>query len=794
MRKWLFILSACMLLPPAAGALELARGGKTEYKIVYASDDEKEAADELKLHLDQITGAAFPVEKESPSAAGPAIWLGDTAFARKQGFESSKLAPEEWVIRDFGKELVIVGGRRHAVQLGVYDLLETQFGCRWYAWDTTVIPKNPNLSLNGINIRKQPSFDSREIFDDYLQARALKPELLEKMRAYHKRIGASGSFGFRKYWPRYSERYYACHNFYYFVNPKKYFKEHPEYFSMNREGKRVHGTIGPDMQGGNFCLTHPEVRNIAAAKMLETIELDRKTLPPRRWPDIYNMTPMDVDMDLCLCPTCAALEKKEGKMGLLLDFINDIARRVYRKYPDVLIETFSYVSFCEPPASIRPEKNVMVQWCNLYGYNDCYRPITHPINAGQKAQFDRWVKTGAKLAIWAYWNMADYCFNPPRVETMVDAIAPELRYYHKNGVIKFFTQMQLLEGDNMPNFYPLQDYLGLKLMRDLSLDENKLIADFMKAYFGPAEKPMSSFLNRLRKAVAAVPERMTSNNRGRSYCTEAFMRQTWNELEQAYSLTKPGTIYRDHVEREMLSPMFVILTNTDWKIGDREKMQSHYVAIRERLLDNYVKNARSAKKLREKLRADLNCFIKLNLPVPEQFKGREVRILGWTKMKWPHGVGFPDQFVEDPDSVVGKAMITPKPSKHRTGETLHSLVKQGTGSMYSTAVGIYDFASRAAIARDLKDEIAEDEKYHWYKVGTYKLRQGAFVWIFFWNCQCLLESAWQPDDGMPELNDWEVWVSLKFTGPAYAEGSKQPDRIWWDQVLLVRPEKKAGKR
>ena len=92
MRKWLSILAVCMFLPQVSGALELARGGKTEYKIVYASDDEKEAADELKLHLDQITGAVFPVEKESPSVSGPAIWLGDTAFARKRGLESSKLA------------------------------------------------------------------------------------------------------------------------------------------------------------------------------------------------------------------------------------------------------------------------------------------------------------------------------------------------------------------------------------------------------------------------------------------------------------------------------------------------------------------------------------------------------------------------------------------------------------------------------------------------------------------------------------------------------------------------------
>ena len=165
MKRCLFILTACMLL--AAGAQELARRGKTEYKIVYASEYEKEAAEELKLHLDQITGADFPIVMDKDAVKGPAIWLGNTAFARKQGIDSTKLAPEEWLIRNYGKDLIITGGKRHGTQNGVYDLLETQFGCRWYAWDTTEIPKNPNLTLKSVNIRKQPSFDSREIFDDY---------------------------------------------------------------------------------------------------------------------------------------------------------------------------------------------------------------------------------------------------------------------------------------------------------------------------------------------------------------------------------------------------------------------------------------------------------------------------------------------------------------------------------------------------------------------------------------------------------------------------------------------------
>ena len=358
----------------------------------------------------------------------------------------------------------------------------------------------------------------------------------------------------------------------------------------------------------------------------------------------------------------------------------------------------------------------------------------------------------------------------------------------------YFAEFQVPEGDNMQNFAPLQSYLRLKLMWDVSLDEKKLIADFMKAYFGPAEKPMTAFLNRLRKAVAAVKERMNSVNPSRPYCTEGFMRECWKDLEQAYSLTELGTIYRDHVEREMLSPMFVILRNTDWKIGDREKMIARYTSIRERLLKEYNTDSKPAKgrqkQMREKLRSDLNCFIKLNLPVPEQFKNRKVKMLGWPALRWANGIGYPDQFVDDPDSVTGKAMITPKPRKGRNGATIHSLVKPGIGSMYSTATGVVDRASKSTIALDLKDEAAEDEKYHWYKIGVSRIFPGSFIWIYYWRCQCPLGSIWRPDDGMPNLNVWEIWVSLKFTGPAYVQGSKQPNQIWWDQVMLVKPERK----
>ncbi len=767
----------------------LAKNGKTDYSIVYGIK-EKEAADELKLHLDKITGANFPLVKDGEPVRGPGIYLGSTAFAGKQGLDGKQLEPEEWMIRGIGKDLVLIGGKRHGTLNAVYDLLENHCGCRWFAWDTTVIPKNPNLSMGAIDVRKKPSFDSREIFDDYHSSWELEKEITNAKRLFRKRIGASGDYGFMAYCPRHSRQYYDVHNFYRMLDPKVYFKNHPEYFSMDKNGKRFYGNVGPEMGGGNFCLTNPDVRNIVTENLIQFIKKDRASLQEDQWPDIYSLSPQDSDPNLCLCTKCAALEEKEGKMGLLLDFVNDIAGRIAKKYPDILIRTESYATWTEPPKTIQPAKNVIIKWCNLYGYNDCYRPITHPLNAGQKAQFDRWTKTGARLFARVYWNMGGQFFNPARVETMVDAIAPDLRYFHQHGVTMYFAEFQLNEGDNLQNFAPLQSYLGFKLMMDVRLDENKLIADFMKGYFGPAEKPMTDFLDCLRKAVAESKDHMTSTFTARNYCTEKFMKQAWEFLDEAFRLTKPGTVFRDHVEREMLSPLYVILGHTEWKIGSREKMIAQYTAIRKRLLENYNDSPSAAKRKKaweESLQADMNSFILLNLPVPEQFKGRKVKILGWTKLQWNNGTGYKGQIVDDSDSVTGKAMGCRKDIYGKPAP-LHSLAEPGVGNMYSTSVGIHDRTTKQSIAVDLKDNVPEDEKYHWYKIGTYDIHPGSFLWAYYWHSQCPLGSCWQPDDGLPGLNRWEVWVSLKFTGPAYVNDSKKPNDILWDQVLLVRPD------
>ncbi len=95
----------------AGEQLPLAKDGKTDYKIVWP-ERENLAADELKVHLDKITGAAFPLVKDCKDVKRPAIYLGATAFAGKQKLDFSKFwnfgrssedAPLKWSNSGAGK-------------------------------------------------------------------------------------------------------------------------------------------------------------------------------------------------------------------------------------------------------------------------------------------------------------------------------------------------------------------------------------------------------------------------------------------------------------------------------------------------------------------------------------------------------------------------------------------------------------------------------------------------------------------------------------------------------------------
>ena len=728
------------------------------------------AASELYVHLKKICDQEYSIVAEAEFAGDkPAFYVGQTAFAKKQGIDVASFAPEEWLYCTKDGNVILTGHELNGAEYAVWHFLENELGVRWFTFESTYIPKREKLTFGELNKRGKPAFLERQIY-----SASWRHGLQQKLLAQNIEFERRNRLNERWSPVRLSKQANHCHSFYDYVNPDVYFKEHPEYFSMNAEGKRYHGK---DRAFGQLCLSNPEVAQVAVKHLREFIAKDRATLPKEKWPVMYDISQLDNTYDICQCPECKKITDAEGgDSALVVLFVNRVAEAIADEYPEVILRTFAYVSTEKAPKTYRPAKNVLIRWCDVYTRSDCYRPLTSKYNVRQQELVEGWRKLGAHLALWDYWNMdidGPY-FTPPRVETMVDAIAPDMKYFRSSGFDMLFIEGETYQFRNPQNFYDLQYWVGTHLMEEPDLDPEALIADFMEKHYGPAAAPMREALEMVRNAIRNVPESMPYIIRSlREYQTPQFVKSFYDLLKQARACTEEGSDYRFRVEKELLTPMAVMMTNTGFVTAERRKeLLEEYKTYRTARIEKYA--APDKKPALEKaLQLDLAKY-GFEAIVPEQFKqysADKIRL-----------IAFPNfaSSEPDPDSVTGRALASPPEAPNN----MH-IMKQQAGNLKPNWFGAYDYPTKRSVQLKL-DDIPQDEKYHWHRIGKFEIGKRSIIWGFFWRMDVKLDSFWSPADGAPDFNTWTVWISAKITGPAYVKDSKKENRIFLDQVILVK--------
>ncbi len=225
-----------------AASLHLARNGKTHYVLVQgksATESEAFAVAELRDYLEKATGARWPVVEESKLAVGArGIYVGWTEFAIKHGIDASKLGREEWVIETVGQDLVLTGGRPVGSLYAVYEFLETDVGCRWLDRDTEIVPRRVDLAVPTLKVRSKPAFWHRSITTGLPTPSS---QWLVKEGLFLSRNKSTQ-------WPaKFGKVGYGspgmCHTFY--AYSKDFPADHPEYFSLGRDGKRERARPAP---------------------------------------------------------------------------------------------------------------------------------------------------------------------------------------------------------------------------------------------------------------------------------------------------------------------------------------------------------------------------------------------------------------------------------------------------------------------------------------------------------------------------------------------------------------------
>ncbi len=749
---------------------------------------EKLAAEELQRFLSQISETDHAIVAEKSITASGGIYLGDTAFARENGVDCAALAPEEWLLKSVGEDLIIAGGRPVGALYGAYELLE-KLGVCFLTMDATYVPQISPLTLPELDERATPSFAGRNIYDGY-PVNFKRGECDASYAPYHlfrlrSRINGSQGHTFAKGLYngdlfRLSTQVRSYHNFYQYVDPEQYFDSNPEFFSMNAQGKRFLG----NPHGGNLCLSNPEVVRITLETLRKNIKADRERLPKEEWPVLYDISQNDQAKFMCLCPRCSEISAEEGECGLLLHYINQVATAIAQDYPEIMIRTFAYSSTDKPPKTIRPAANVIVQYCDLYTRSDCFRPLRSKFNTDQRELLENWAELNPRLALWDYWNMGGTSyFDPPRPEVLVDTLKPDFQFFKDCGVEALFLQASK-DFVAPQNFFDLHCFVASRLMVDLTQDAESLINIFLNYYYGDAAPMMREYLDALRQGVAAQENRQLVLFMQRwHYITPQNLLAFYRLFEKAEAAVPVDSPEAQRVGEEKIALLWQIVFFRDANKSVFAEAGFSLSSIQQELelrVAEFIGKCRPGNPdyLQDKFQ-ERAAVLLANLPTPKKFKNvpeTSLRIFGY-----PHHKGGRHSTVrDDPASPTGKTMVT-----NTTSAEAHGTTRKGSHRTHPNTFGVWAPGVGNKSMRVMP--IPTDGRYHWYRIPMVDLGAKTIFWAHHWWIQIDLSRAFVNDDGEDYVNRYDLYFSAKFTGPAYIPDSSAVNEIAVDMVVLVKP-------
>ena len=541
-----------LLMAFAAQAVTLVEKGKSAYTIVLpasASPSEQRAANELQRYIEEMSGAKLPIASDATAVNGPMILLGDSAALRKlkPAIPFASLGNEAFVIRTSGPHLIIAGGRPRGVMYGVYTFLDS-LGCRWFTRDVSRIPKLPTITIPDTNQTHRPSFEYREPF--FTEAWDKDWAARNRTNGNHTQLDDSTG-GKLKYHP-------FVHSFEALVPPSKYFKDHPEYFSLI-DGKRR-------AERSQLCLTNPDVLKIAIAQVEQWI---------REKPDttIFSVSQNDWE-GWCECDRCRRVEAEEGGQhsGPLLRFVNAVAAAIGKSHPDKLIDTLAYWYTENPPAKVRPLPNVRIRLCPI---GIC---IAHPFTACPRSAYfyknlQAWSRITNQLYIWHYnTNFSHYQMPMPDFDELAAAIPA----YKRHGVVGLFMQGAYPPGGG-GEASELRAYVLARQLWDSSTSVSAAVDEFMEGVYGPAAKPLRAYFDLLHAEVRPPYQHIWIFNVP-TY-SDAFLPKANTLFDEALRLAPDDATRRRVLKARLPVDYYALLRGTEFHFKDGQYAPANLAAL-----------------------------------------------------------------------------------------------------------------------------------------------------------------------------------------------------------------------
>ncbi len=456
-----FVLIFSSLFSFSAFASSEENGG---YILIEGEADTRltAAADTLSRYLEKISGKKFPV------ANGKAGLKFTLAY-------SDEAADNGYIIETYENEVQIKGNGTRGVIHGVYAFLEKYLDCHFYTSTLYEIPENENIVIPaGEKTEYSPYFEYTDT--DWISPRDLEYSLANGLNGSPYRTIPDELGGTVTYISNF------CHTLTtQFCKSEDYFDEHPEYFALHM-GMRV-----PDQ----LCLTNEKTYEIVRDEVLELLKEKHN---PQESVQIISLTQHD-NQKMCQCSDCKKIDDENGShSGTMINFVNRIAKDVKAAgYDNVAIDTFAYQYTRKAPEVIKPEDNVIVRLCTI----ECC--FAHALddescseNVALMSDLADWSKICNRIYVWDY---ATNYANTLGIFPDFGVLQKNIQIFYEHNVKGVYEEGNYYMAQCDGEFGELRAYLLSKLMQNPYLDYDKVMNEFLEAYYGAGWESIREFID-----------------------------------------------------------------------------------------------------------------------------------------------------------------------------------------------------------------------------------------------------------------------------------------------------------
>jgi hypothetical protein len=440
-----FVLIVSFIQTIGKDVTSLAERGKANYVIVSpanASECEKFAARELKRFLFEMSKANFEISDKIPQKSIVVSAVGSLP----ESAESMKLpilSGEAYAIFKQRETIYLVGGNQRATLFAVYDFLN-QLGCQWVAPDyeffgssNRMIPSSPSLELvyNG-DKNEIPNFKYRKLYVEEGRTHNIQNlkqlvDWMPKMRYNTLVIPINYEGNGKVKWDNWREELapelqkrgiiieVGGHGYQNFMNASmdggRLYKEHPEWFGLDKEGKRSGNTRMV------ICTSNPD----AVSCMYKNILTYLKSHPEI---NIFDFWPPDSEF-WCQCEACTTMGSETDRHVIL---VNKIAMLLQKEIPNIVLECLAYSRYIAPTQIVTLNDKVLLDFCPI---NQCFEYQIYEGGAASNEVYNnelvKWTKSfSGDISIYSYFRKYAWRSLPNIIPYYMQH---ELNYYHSIG-------------------------------------------------------------------------------------------------------------------------------------------------------------------------------------------------------------------------------------------------------------------------------------------------------------------------------------------------------------------------